>query len=46
MTKAMKIPGQSQDSMPAHEHVMRPAPDYLPRFPDVGKLDGGMIVGA
>ena len=40
MSKTMKIPGQSQDSMPADEHVMRPAPDYLPRFPGVGKLDG------
>lgn len=34
------IPAQSQDSMPADEHEMTPAPDYAPRFPGVGKLDG------
>ena len=34
------IPAQSQDSMPADEYKMEPEPDYLPRFPGVGKLDG------
>jgi len=34
------IPAQSQNAMPAHEHKMDPAPDYTPRHPGVGKLDG------
>ncbi|CTQ31464.1 SDR family oxidoreductase [Jannaschia rubra] len=33
-----KIPPQSQDSMPADEFRMDPAPDYAPRHPGVGKL--------
>ena len=37
---APHIPPQSQDSMPADEHRMKPAPDYAPRHPGVGKLDG------
>ena len=37
---APKIPPQSQDAMPAHEHKMEPAPDYTPRHPGSGKLDG------
>ena len=37
---APKIPPQSQDSMPADEHEMDPAPDYAPRHPGVGKLEG------
>ncbi|MEM7710851.1 MAG: SDR family oxidoreductase [Pseudomonadota bacterium] len=37
---APKIPAQSQDSMPANEHEMDPAPDYAPRHPGSGKLDG------
>jgi NAD(P)-dependent dehydrogenase (short-subunit alcohol dehydrogenase family) len=40
MTDAPKIPGQHQDSMPAHEHKMDPAPDFMPRHPGVGKLKG------
>jgi len=38
--KPEDIPAQSQDAMPASEHPMEPAPDYMPRFPGVGKLDG------
>jgi len=38
MTK--HIPPQSQDAMPAHEYKMDPAPDYAPRHPGVGKLEG------
>lgn len=38
--QAKKIPAQSQDSMPADEYKMDPAPDYEPRFPGVGKLKG------
>lgn len=40
MTDAPEIPPQSQDSMPAHEHEMEPAPDYAPRHPGTGKLEG------
>jgi NAD(P)-dependent dehydrogenase (short-subunit alcohol dehydrogenase family) len=40
MTNAAKIPGQHQDSMPAHEYKMDPAPDFMPRHPGVGKLKG------
>ena len=35
-----KIPPQSQDSMPADEHEMDPAPDWRPRHPGTGKLEG------
>ncbi|WP_223423077.1 SDR family oxidoreductase [Tateyamaria pelophila] len=38
MTEHLKIPPQEQDSMPAHEHKMDPAPDWKPRHPGVGKL--------
>ncbi|MEM7489530.1 MAG: SDR family oxidoreductase [Pseudomonadota bacterium] len=37
---APKIPAQSQDSMPANEFEMDPAPDWEPRHPGAGKLDG------
>ena len=37
---AEDIPAQSQDQMPADEHEMNPAPDYTPRHPGVGKLEG------
>ena len=35
-----KIPAQSQDDHPGHEHEMRPEPDYAPRYPGTGKLEG------
>ena len=35
-----QIPAQSQDSMPADEYRMDPAPDYTPRHPGSGRLDG------
>ncbi|WP_102108310.1 SDR family oxidoreductase [Oceaniglobus roseus] len=38
MNDNVKIPAQSQGNMPADEHRMHPAPDYLPRHPGVGKL--------
>ena len=38
MNEQVKIPAQSQDSMPAYEHEMHPAPDYKPRHPGAGKL--------
>lgn len=37
---APHIPAQSQNTMPAAEHKMDPAPDYAPRHPGVGKLKG------
>ena len=37
---ADEIPAQSQSSMPADEYKMDPEPDYMPRHPGVGKLDG------
>ena len=40
MTDDPKIPAQSQDSMPAYEDEMDPAPDWHPRHPGVGKLKG------
>ena len=40
MTDHVKIPPQEQDSMPADEHKMDPAPDWHPRHPGVGKLKG------
>lgn len=40
MNQQPKIPPQSQDRMPAHEHEMDPAPDYMPRHDGVGKLSG------
>lgn len=38
MNKQVDIPAQSQDSMPADEFKMDPAPDYMPRHDGVGKL--------
>ena len=40
MPDDVKIPPQSQNNMPADEHKMDPAPDYMPRHAGVGKLDG------
>ena len=40
MSDSPDIPAQSQDSMPADEHEMDPPPDYMPRHPGVGKLEG------
>ena len=39
MPDDVKIPPQSQNNMPADEHKMDPAPDYMPRHAGVGKLD-------
>ena len=40
MSDAPDIPAQSQDSMPADEHRMTPAPDHEPRHPGSGRLKG------
>ena len=39
-SQPVHIPAQSQDAMPAAEYKMDPAPDYAPRYPGCGKLDG------
>ncbi|MBM2576034.1 SDR family oxidoreductase [Jannaschia sp. Os4] len=43
---APHIPPQSQDAMPAHEYKMDPAPDYAPRHPGSGKLEGKVALVA
>ncbi|MCW7543352.1 SDR family oxidoreductase [Aurantimonas litoralis] len=34
------IPAQHQDATPGRESEMTPAPDYMPRYPGSGRLDG------
>jgi NAD(P)-dependent dehydrogenase (short-subunit alcohol dehydrogenase family) len=34
------MPAQQQDRQPGRERVMQPRPDYVPKFPGVGKLKG------
>ena len=34
------IPAQHQDATPGRESEMTPAPDYMPRYPSSGRLDG------
>ena len=38
MNKQQQQPPQSQDRQPGRESEMRPLPDYLPKFPGIGKL--------
>ena len=38
------IPAQSQDEVPGHEHEMRPAPEYGPRYPGSDRLKGDVAV--
>jgi NAD(P)-dependent dehydrogenase (short-subunit alcohol dehydrogenase family) len=40
MTDTPDIPAQAQSSMPAYESRMDPPPDYAPRHPGSGKLEG------
>ena len=40
MSNDQSIPAQSQTDMPADEHAMTPEPDYTPRYPGSGRLDG------
>ena len=40
MSEREGMPAQTQDSMPADEHEMTPAPDYMPRYPGSGRLAG------
>jgi NAD(P)-dependent dehydrogenase (short-subunit alcohol dehydrogenase family) len=34
------LPPQTQEQQPGHESEMRPQPDYEPRYPGSGRLDG------
>ena len=38
MSQEVNIPAQHQESMPADEHRMEPAPDWHPRYPGSGRL--------
>ncbi|MBP0485056.1 SDR family oxidoreductase [Sagittula salina] len=44
MSNHPEIPAQTQESMPAAEHRMDPAPDFRPRHPGVGKLKGKVAI--
>lgn len=39
-TEPTEIPPQKQDTKPGREAQMDPEPDYMPRFPGAGRLDG------
>ena len=38
------LPPQQQEHQPGRESEMRPAPDYIPRFPGAGRLAGKVAV--
>lgn len=40
MSEQSARPPQSQSRQPGREHEMRPEPDFLPRYPGVGRLEG------
>jgi NAD(P)-dependent dehydrogenase (short-subunit alcohol dehydrogenase family) len=42
--KKKTLPPQKQDRQPGIEAEMRPAPDYMPRFPGAGRLEGKVAV--
>jgi NAD(P)-dependent dehydrogenase (short-subunit alcohol dehydrogenase family) len=42
--KKHKQPAQAQDRQPGRESEMRPRPEYLPKFPGVGKLKDKVAV--
>lgn len=37
-------PPQHQETQPGREHQMRPEPDFQPRFPGSGRLDGKVAI--
>ena len=39
-----QIPQQSQPHQPGREHLMDPPPDYRPRFPGAGRLEGKVAI--
>ena len=40
MSRARRLPKQSQKRQPGREHLMQPRPDYAPRFRGSGRLAG------
>ena len=46
MTDAPQIPAPHQDSMPADEYRMDPAPDDMPRHPGVDQLAGKVAIAS
>jgi NAD(P)-dependent dehydrogenase (short-subunit alcohol dehydrogenase family) len=42
--KKKTLPAQKQDRQPGIESEMQPAPDYMPRFPGAGRLEGKVAV--
>ena len=38
------LPAQTQDHQPGRERAMQPQPDYTPKFPGVGKLEGKVAI--
>jgi NAD(P)-dependent dehydrogenase (short-subunit alcohol dehydrogenase family) len=42
--KKKTLPPQKQDRQPGIESEMQPAPDYMPRFPGAGRLEGKVAV--
>jgi NAD(P)-dependent dehydrogenase (short-subunit alcohol dehydrogenase family) len=38
------LPAQKQEHQPGRERVMQPQPDYEPKFPGVGKLEGKVAI--
>jgi len=37
-------PAQQQKRQPGREHEMHPRPDFTPRFPGAGRLDGKVAI--
>lgn len=44
MPTKRKIPAQKQTRQPGRERLMDPAPDYKPRFPGSGRLQGKTVI--
>ena len=44
MNECANVLAQSQGSMPAREHELEPASDYMPRHRDVGELLGAKLL--
>jgi NAD(P)-dependent dehydrogenase (short-subunit alcohol dehydrogenase family) len=38
------VPEQSQAEQPGSERAMHPAPDFMPRYPGAGRLDGKTVI--
>ena len=44
MSRSTTLPPQTQDHQPGREADMHPRPEYLPRFPGAGRLDGKVAI--